>query len=171
MRFSTATPSQTARDVDVRGFVYALDPICQKQQWRMDKLMIDLARSQQALTDTEADMARVLQLHDDQAGETGRALLQRLDPGAHRQALGYLASLRGQWKQLSLRRQTQLATRDRLRRESVAQQLRLDGLARHKVDALTQYADEVRQRHSAEQDRDWLARLALARGSAPEIMR
>ncbi|MDP9933587.1 hypothetical protein [Variovorax paradoxus] len=166
-----ATFGQVPRDVDVRGFVYALDPICQKQQWNMDKLLIGLARAQQALTSTETDMAQVLHMHDQQAEETNRSFLLRVDPGAHRHALSYLASLRGQWKQLGLRRQTQLAARDRLRRECVAQQLRLDGLAQHRADALTQYADEVRQRNSVEQDRDWLARLALARGSALEIMR
>jgi len=116
-------------------------------------------------------MAQVLRMHDQQAEETGRSLLQRIDPSVHRHALSYLASLRSQWRQLDLRRQTQLAARDRLRRECVAQQLRIDGLAQHRVDALTQYADEVRQRNSVEQDRDWLARLALTRGDALEIMR
>jgi len=152
------------RDVDVRGFVYALEPVRQRQQWRMDKLMASLARAQQALAETEARMAEVQAMHDEQASKAGQALVLRMDPGAHRAALGFLTHLRDQWRELDAKRKEQLAERDRLRKECMALQLRLDGMTQHKEDALTQYADEVRQRNSNEQDRDWLARSAAAGG-------
>lgn len=160
---STAAPAAPARDVDVRGFVYALEPVRQKQQWRLDKLMAELARAQQALAEIEGRIAEVQQLHDQQAEAAGQALLRRLDPGAHRRALGYLAQLREQSRQLREQRELQLSARDDLRQACVAQQLRIEGLTRHKEDALTQYADEVRQRASTEQDRDWLARSVATR--------
>ncbi|TWD85738.1 hypothetical protein FB547_105250 [Variovorax beijingensis] len=156
------------RDVDVRGFVYALEPVHQRQQWRMDKLMASLARAQQALVETEARMSEVLGMHDEQARKAGQALVQRMDPGAHRVALGFLSHLRNQWRELDVQRKEQLAERDRLRKECMALQLRLDGMTQHKEDALSQYADEVRQRNSNEQDRDWLARSAAARGRTAE---
>ena len=163
----TKAPAPT-RDVDVRGFVYALEPVRQRQQWRMDKLMASLARAQQALAETEVRMSEVLAMHDEQARKAGQALVQRMDPGAHRAALGFLTHLRDQWRELDAQRKEQLAERDRLRKDCMALQLRLDGMTQHKEDALTQYADEVRQRNSNEQDRDWLARSAAVRGRTVE---
>lgn len=163
MSTTSSTAAAAVRDVDVRGFVYALEPVRQKQQWRMDKLMAELARAQQALAEIEVRIADVQQLHDQQAAAAGEALLRRLDPGAHRRALGYLAQLREQSRQLREQRELQRSTRDGLRQACLAQQVRIEGLTRHKEDALTQYADEVRQRASTEQDRDWLARSAAGR--------
>lgn len=170
MNSALKAPSPT-RDVDVRGFVYALEPVRQRQQWHMDKLMASLARVQQTLVETEARLNEVRSLHDEQARNAGQALVQRMHPGAHRAALGFLTHLRDQWRELDARRQEQLAERDRLRKECVALQLRLDGMTQHREDALTQYADEVRQRNSNEQDRDWLARSATVRGHAVEPSR
>lgn len=155
--------SVQARDVDVRGFVYALEPVRQRQQWRLDKSMAALAQAQQVLRETEARMAQVLLEHDAQAKEIGQRLSLRLDPAVHRRTLDYLAHLRSQWQQLDVRRETERVARDRLRTDCVTQQMRLEGLTRHKEDALTEYADEVRHRNSNEQDRDWLARSAIAR--------
>lgn len=155
--------SAAGRDVDVRGFVYTLEPIRQKQQWRLDKLMADLARAQQLLTETEDRLAELQQRHDLQAEASGKLLLQRLDPEVHRRALGYLAQLRGQAHHLAAERDGQRSARDRLREACVAQQLRIESLTRHKDDALVAYADEVRKRGITEQDRDWLARSVARR--------
>ncbi|WP_418124745.1 hypothetical protein [Variovorax sp. 160MFSha2.1] len=171
MNIASAKSPSAVRDVDVRGFVYELEPVRQRQQWHLDKLMASLSRAQQSLVETESRMSEVQRAHDEQARTSSQALLQRMDPGAHRHALGFLAHLRDQWKQLDIQRQDQLAERDRLRKECIAMQLRLDGLTRHKEDALTQYADEIRQRNNSEQDRDWLARTAASRGQAVEPSR
>jgi hypothetical protein len=167
----TDRPSVAARDVDVRGFVYALEPVRQREQWRLDKLMAALARAQQALAETEARIGALEARHDEQARNAAQALLQRMDPHAHRHALGFLMHLRDQRRQLEQLREEQLAEKDRLRKECIALQLHLDGLTRHKEDALTQYADEVRQRNSNEQDRDWLARSAAGHTRAMEASR
>jgi len=167
---STSTPS-AVRDVDVRGFVYELEPVRQRQQWRLDRAMSSLSRAQQSLAETESRMSQVQRAYDEQARTASQALQQRMDPGTHRHALGFLAHLRDQWKQLDVQRRDQVAERDRLRKECIAMQLRLDGLTRHKEDALTQYADEIRQRNNSEQDRDWLARTAANHGQAPEPSR
>ncbi|QRY35506.1 hypothetical protein JVX96_29830 (plasmid) [Variovorax sp. PDNC026] len=163
--------SPVARDVDVRGFVYALEPVRQRQQWRLDKLMSALGRAQQALRDTEVRIDQVQAMHDEQARSAGLALQQRMDPRTHRHALGFLTHLRDQHTQLEVLRQEQLVEKDRLRKECMALQLRLDGMTQHKEDALTTYADEVRQRNSNEQDRDWLARSAVARSRTIEAAR
>lgn len=164
MNTATSKRLEPTRDVDVRGFVYALEPVRQQQQWRMDKLMSALARAQQALIEIHARMGEVLGLHDEQAQRSGEALLHSMDPGAHRLALGFLTQLRGEWKQLDAQRKEQILERDRLRKACMALQLRLDGMTQHKEDALTQYANDIRQRESNEHDRDWLARSAVGLG-------
>jgi len=163
--------SLVARDVDVRGFVYALEPVHRREQWRLDKLMSALARSQQALRDTELRMEEMQAAHDEQARNVAQALQQRMDPRIHRHALGFLTHLRDQRKQLNALRLEQVVERDRLRKECMALQLRLDGMARHKEDALMEFADEVRQRNSNEQDRDWLARSTGRRSRPMESTR
>lgn len=170
---STASANSPAgvRDVDVRGFVYALEPVRQRQQWRMDKLLASLARAQQALAETQGRMNEVQALHDEQARSAGQFLVRRMDPRAHRSALDFLTQLRDQWRALDAQRQSQQTERDLLRKECTALQLRLDGMTRHREDALNQYADEVRQRNSNEQDRDWLARASSTRGAAGEPLR
>jgi hypothetical protein len=151
------TPSFAAHDVDLRGFEHALEPVRQKQQWRLDRQRAELARAQRALAETDAELAGLQQQSEGQA-EAIRQALGRLDPGAHRRALGYLAQLREQWLRLAEQRETQCAACDELRRGCVLLQLRIEGLARHKEEALKDYAHEARRRASTEQDRDWLAR-------------
>jgi hypothetical protein len=163
--------SPAARDVDVRGFVYALEPVRQQQQWRLDKLMSAFARAQQTLRDTDARIDHLQAMHDEQARNAAQALQQRMDPRTHRHALGFLMHLRDQRKQLDALRQEQLAEKERLRKECTTLQLRLDGMTQHREDALMQFASEVRQRASNEQDRDWLARSAAGRGHSMESPR
>jgi hypothetical protein len=152
-----------ARDVDVRGFVYTLEPVRQKQQWCLERLMADLARTQLAVARLEAQMEELRQMHDAHAKAMGDALTQRVDPAAHRHALNYLARLYERTRELDEERKTLAQSCASLRKACVAQQLRIEGLVRHKEEALAEYAHEMRLRASAEQDRDWLARPAAGR--------
>jgi hypothetical protein len=167
MMSSTATSSTSgARDFDARGFVYALEPVRQRQQWNLDKAMAALAQAQKQLSETEARLVQLMASHDEQAELLGKALQQRLDPIAHRRNLAYLANLRDQWHVLDRAREEQRNHRDSLRDQCIRQQVKLDGLAQHKEDALAQYGDEMRKRDLNEQDRDWLARSVTARTPA-----
>jgi hypothetical protein len=157
------TDANAARDVDVRGFTYTLEPVRQKQQWRLDRLMAELARTQQALATTEAQMEELRRTHEAQARAVGHAQTQRIDPAAHRHALNYLAGLCERTRELDEERKLLVQSCDSLREACVAHQLRIEGLVRHKEEALAEYAHEMRLRASAEQDRDWLARSATGR--------
>ena len=147
-------------DVDARGFAYALEPVRQRQQWRLDRLLSELARAQHAVAAVESRRTAMQHTHDQQAYSASQKAGRSLDPQAYRQALTYLASLRGQCQALASQRDVQTKALDALRQQCVAQQLRLEGLSRHKEDALTIYAETMRRRASVEQDRDWLARVA-----------
>lgn len=166
----SAAEVPTARDVDVRGFIDVLAPVRQRQQWRVDRAMLALARAQKLLTDTDASLAEAERGHASQASLAALALAERMDPSTHRRTLLYLAQLRTQCESLKSERQKQQADCDRIRRESTAEQLRLEGLSRHRADALDAYADDVRKRNSVEQDKEWLARsfsAATTRNALP----
>jgi len=152
------------RDVDVRGFSYELEPVRQKQQWRLERLMANLASAQQEVTRVEMRIDELQQLHEVQAEAISQAMRQRLDPSAHRHSLNYLSQLRERSRQMKEERQALLETCASLRAACVAQQLRIEGLMRHKEEALHEYAHEMRQRAGAEQDRDWLARISASAG-------
>lgn len=159
----TLAETTVARDVDVRGFAYTLEPVRQKQQWRLERLTADLARTQQALARVEAQVEELRRMHDTQADAVGHALTQRVDPAAHRYALNHLARLDERTCELDEERKSLNQRCASLRKACVAQQLRIEGLVRHKEEALAEYAHEMRLRASAEQDRDWLARPAAGR--------
>jgi hypothetical protein len=65
---------------------------------------------------------------------------------------------------LDKERQALMETCALLMAACVAQQLRIEGLTRHREETLHEYAHEMRQRVGAEQDRDWLARISAGTG-------
>jgi hypothetical protein len=166
---SPITPEGSAvPDVDARGFAYALEPARQKQQWRLDGLMSELARARQALAGLEARMSEIMDRHDRAAEAATQTLRHRLSPESHRRTLEFLAHLRGQWQALSTERDRRRDECDRLRGACARQQLRIESLSRHREEALAAYAGEMRHRLAVERDNDWLARWSLrdlARGS------
>ncbi|MFS2053920.1 hypothetical protein ACEN9J_11260 [Variovorax sp. Varisp41] len=171
MNATASTPSTAARDVDIRGFSYPLEPVRQRQQWQLDRCLAALGRAQKLLDQTEVQLKQLRETHDGQARALSEATLRRLDPGAHRRALGYLTHLRERSNEVETLRDTQRLARDELRRECTERRLRLDGLDRHKEDALAEFAHEIRQRNANEQDRDWLARSRAPVAMREEIQR
>lgn len=151
---SSSLPS----DVDARAFVYTLEPIRQRQQWRLDKAQAALSRAQAELAETETALMQVLEALEEYARHVSSQLALRLDPVAHRLSLARLSRFREKAKQLE---ESRLRLRDRceaLRETLLSERARLDGLDRHKHDALTQYAAEMRHLALNERDRDWLGR-------------
>lgn len=148
----------TGKDVDVRGFAYALEPVRLRQRWRVDKAMADLGRAERTLGEAEAALETARQLRDAAAAEAAAGMRRKLDPADHRRTLAYLSSLTQQAVGLERERDTKLQLCGECRRVCLSQQLRLEALTAHKDDALSEYATELRQRDAIEQDRDWLAR-------------
>lgn len=153
----------TVHDVDVRGFQDLLAPVRQRQQWRIDRLLTELTRAQKSLAVVEHDIAAVDSARETCVRAAARALAERIDPNAHRGSLLYLAQLQARSEELKVLRQTRQHACDDIRQACTAAQLRLEGLSRHRSEALQSYADEIRQHATVEQDRDWLARTAVAR--------
>lgn len=154
---SSSLPS----DVDARAFIYTLEPIRQRQQWRLDKAQAALSRAQAELAETEAALMQVLEAHEEYARHVSSQLALRLDPVAHRLSLVRLSRFREEAKQLE---ESRLRLRDRceaLREALLCERVKLDGLDRHKHDALAEYAAEMRHLALNESDRDWLGRRSM----------
>jgi hypothetical protein len=151
-----------ASDIDLRGFVYDLDPFHQKAQWQLDRSTAEFAQARQTLAEIEARMVEVLDRHDREAQAAGQLLQSQLLPEFHRRTLVFLAELRGRWSALDDARKAQQATCERLRQACVKQQMRLESLVQHRAQAVSDYAAEMRQRQAIDHDRDWLARRDAA---------
>ena len=155
-----ATSEPAVKDVDVRGFAYALEPLRQRQRWQLDAALASLADAQHELDITEKQLLQLRQAHDAQARALSDAAMRRLDADAHRRTLAYLAQSRERAVRLEIEHNRQRETRDERRRDCVARQLRLDGLEQHRRDTLAEFANEARRRQANEHDREWLARAA-----------
>ncbi|MDM0122194.1 hypothetical protein [Variovorax arabinosiphilus] len=159
----------TPKDVDVRGFAYAMEPAWLRQQWQVDRSMAALARAEKALDDIDAELDAVRRLHDAGASEAAESMHLRLDPTVHRRTLAYLSMLGERMFKLQVDR----SEREKLcldcRKDCMAQQLRLEALNIHRDDALAEFANDLRLRNATEQDRDWLSRSLGRATSKGEI--
>lgn len=132
------------KDVDIRGFAYALEPLRQRRRWQLDAALAALAQAQRLLDETEARLSELREAHDTQARALSEAALRRLDAGAHRRALAYLTHLRERAKLLEAERDAQRLARDQQRRDCIDRQLRQDGL-----ETQARRADRLRRRRAA----------------------
>lgn len=143
---------------DLRGFVYALEPVRQKAQWQLDALQRELAAATAkaaALRDeTLALEARLQAL----ALEARASAAARIDPSQSLARLAYLTEARQRLAKLSAERDAADAAQ--------AELLRRVGKQRLGLDAIDDDRDRCREEHLAEQHRlailhaddDWLAR-------------
>ena len=153
-------------NADLRGFHYALQPVLERQRWRIDALQARLGAAQRAVNEAqEALDAREQQLaamHQSLAG----ARTGRLDPVLLRRSLHWLA---GEREQIVAQRQQleQLkADRAELLAEYRAQQAKLESLQQHRTERQAEYVQDTQRRAAAAADSDWLARQGALPGSA-----
>ncbi len=146
--------------VDHRLFVYALDPQLQRQRWRLDEQLANLARALSAL---ESHRGK----RDALAGETlqvarglAEAQAQRMDPLRARHALHYLANLHQ--RQAIAERELREAEghADEQRDALAAAQTEIDKLERDRAECLAEHLREAQRGAQREVDQDWTARNA-----------
>ena len=157
-----SSTQRTARDVDTRGFAYAMEPLRRQAQWRVDSLTqqlthakSQLAKAEAALTDTEAQIRRFSE-------EGALGARASVDPNAYRRMLAYLAHLQQLHSQQSHARNDARKTCAELQAACNAAQLRLEAIESHRDESRALFAQEARRKQASETDRDWLARVAHA---------
>ncbi|MCJ0764539.1 hypothetical protein [Variovorax terrae] len=157
-------------DVDLRGFVFSLEPIHQRQQWRLNRLQRDLAVIQADIRTREAELARLISHWDEQARTLNYSGVLRLAPNLYQQMLMYLSQSQSridEQRQALVDRQREHVQVQKL---CLAAQLRLDGVLQHRTDELKSYANTIRHRQAGEQDRDWAARRSIRAVALPEAI-
>ncbi|HWW08324.1 hypothetical protein [Collimonas sp.] len=143
---------------DLRGFVYPLASIQQRYQWQLDILQGQLGAIQNQM---QAQQERLAEMRRQMALQTeciAKAVLQRLNPLAHQRSIAYLMQCSQQIKEQEKHLAALEEERQRLRRECIDQQQRLELTEQHRLDCLKEYTELEQIRQSNEADRDWIAR-------------
>jgi len=166
---SSHASSSAAKDVDIRGFEYPLQTVLQRQEWKVDRALAELARARQQLTHADLELQARHEAYDAQARATLNMTRQHLDPASHLRAIGYLAHLQALREHAQSERDARHAAWQAQRQHCASERLRLDGLQHHREEALAEYADEMRKRQANESDRDWLARVSVKHSALKEV--
>ena len=141
-----------------RGFRYALDPVRQQRQWKLEAAQTQLAKLQaeraacaKRIAELEAACAR-------DAAAAAQAWLKVRDPASKTAALAFLARL--QREAQSARDEAQRIDRElgEAREECAARQRESEAMEQHRDDALRAHRTELQRRASVQADADWSAR-------------
>lgn len=144
--------------VDLRKFVYALEPVRRKRQWQLDALQIKLGKAQSTLSEAQREI-RVLQNDAERVTQEVRlALLNRLDPHGHRSGLMWLAQLRKRIQEQQHTVDLLRQQRDDIRQACTVEHQQLEALTQHRKKSEAEYLLIEQNRQDTEADRDWIAR-------------
>lgn len=143
---------------DLRGFVYSLEALLQKQQWQLDTALSNLGVAQLAVERARDNLNSLLSDHASAVTASSQSVLPRLDPVQLRQDLAYLAYLN---ERVCLQRAVlEQAERhkEKLRRACRQCQLKHELVERHRQGCLDTYREREQIRQSNDADLEWLAR-------------
>lgn len=159
-------------NIDVRGFIYPLDALQRKQQWRLDALKLKLAQANAALDaqrNAIAELENKLQnICSVISKKVGEALTERFDLFQHRYGIDYLAQLQHQIQQQKQDLNVLQTQRAAVLEQCLWQQQKLELGKQHRQQCWQDYRQLQGNLQSAEADRDFLARRQWhsAQGSA-----
>lgn len=145
-------------DADLRGFVYAPEPLAQRCQWQLDAAQAQLGKLQRRITEVRQQQHEHEQRHLAQSRQAGRDWQAQRNPMAYRASLLYLAQLQAAIEADRRLLQELGQQRDDARAGCRQLQSRIDGFAKDRAQQEEAHAAEVARRAAAEADRDWNAR-------------
>lgn len=151
---------------DLRGFVYALEPLLRRQRWELEALRARLGAANREIAGAVQALDTLQVQLTQQSASAAGAVTQRVDPAMHRRSLQWLARLREGIAQASQALQALRDRRAQLMAEHAQRQNRLDVIERHRAERLAGYALEHQNREAAQADREWLARQPAAAQAA-----
>lgn len=157
MRFN----QREASVVDARGFVYALTPYLQKQEWQLERLENQLAHASRQLVEAQARRGELNEGFESQMVSLRTSMNSSPNPQAYQRGLLYLAHLRSEMQKQDQEIEELLSQKELVRAQCIAQQLRLDGLAEHRANELQEFSDNRARLSAAEADRDWIGRAVV----------
>jgi len=143
---------------DVRGFVYALDPLRGQREWALEAARIELARLQAESREMKAERDRLVAGCDEQSAQASKAWTTRSDPATHAQRLASMAVLHARRSAIDVQL-GELAQRiDLVRRKCIECTHRLDVLDQHRADALVHFRAQLSRRQAVAADDEWSMR-------------
>ena len=145
---------------DLRGFVYALEPLKLIGEWNEERLQLELAGVQRKRLMTVAKLDKIVAEADEVSGEIKMQIVSHLDPQRYQQVLDYLLYLSSKKKEVEIR----LAAVEREVSELIVrlrnQQKKTEGFRTHAATEKKEFLLEQSRLQSAIEDQDWLARLS-----------
>lgn len=150
---------------DMRGFHYALTPFVRQQEWAMEVLQKQLAQLSKALFQAQEELQGMQAALQAQSHQMQQAMLQRANPQAYQQGLGFLVQLQQNIVLTHKKLEALRTQHSKTQAACVAQHCKLDGLAEHRIQAENDYVNELTRLAATEADRDWIGRRHLQSGS------
>lgn len=154
---------------DLRGFVYALEPVRVKAQWQLEALQRELATATARATALR-DEAQALGARLEALARAARAPTSgRIDPAQAHRALAFLSDLQRRLAALAVQRNTADAQQTALQQRVAEQRLALDALDEHRERCRSEHVAERLRQHAIEADDDWLVRSGWCRRGTPDL--
>ncbi len=147
--------------VDLRGFKYALEPLAQQAQWKLDALQLVLARAQQQLSECKIILNQLHTQKEAVLVAVKELWKSRLDLTTYTHALDFIQSLQKKIETQQLEVDEKRKQLDEAMNACTVQQQKLELLATHRQENLEEFSLEQGNILSAEADRDWNARRFL----------
>lgn len=157
--------------VDLRGFVYPLEPQLNRQRWELERLQGQVAQLGSRINGLEKQLKDAEDNYGAQHAYLAASVQQRPDPAMHRRALDYLVRARNMIAGLEQELEEVRKERSRLLERCIEQQRRIQMLEEHRVTQLQEYVQEEQARLASEQDREWSARSLWAVASKQAVAR
>lgn len=151
---------------DLRGFRDPLAALRKQREWRLDAALAAAARARAQLAQAKLRHEEAMQEFDVQAGRAADAWVRRPDPGAQLRLLPYLAQQHAVTMSAAQEAERLEQAFDEAQELVVRRQQELEALERHREDLLARFHVDQERKASAEMDRDWIARAALAGGGS-----
>ena len=153
--------------IDMRGFVYALEPIRKKNRWELDALQARLGKAQADVDKAQASLNELLGAYARTAADASGCAAEAFDPFRHRRQVAYLRLLHQRIETQREDTDNLRSIRDSLRAGCNAKQQALELLDGHRDRCKERYRHDEQVRQSAEADRDWIARSQWRAGAEP----
>ena len=144
--------------LDLRGFEYAMEPLRQQRQWRVEKVLADLGQLQHDISQTQAELERLCTEYQDRAHSAASAAHQHFDIDNHRRGLHWLAALRTQILENESRLDALQSQKSEMQQVLVLVQQKLDVIEQHRDESIADYKQAQYGRLLAQADQDWITR-------------
>ena len=144
--------------VDLRGFVYQLEPIRKRNKWELDAFQQKLALAQKEFSAGQNILNSLKQKYTSKMLVTKSSWHEQLNLVNHQHALFYLQALQRRIENQSMELVTLKEKLDTLRELCLEQQMKLELIDVHRESSVSDYKLEQQNIQSAEADREWNAR-------------